>query len=651
MVRLQNFRRPTVGNFGVISGAASIAVALVILVLFSACTPPGAPMSRADFLEQQMATGYQAPDGKSHTGASGDKELDRVKDQIAGQNSDIEALSKIDRDLATRILTAKVETASAAVTRVHITFRDSSRLTFDFTDKEIAPKSSKDAGNEVRYKSVVGKTGDGTKSDFEVAMLCRKTPTETGKPAAPGCQMATIALKETAPNGAKAGLVLRNQEVIVLAKTTFTNMKHEILKRLVGELKTAKNGTLQTFEVAWGPSGFALGFGDAQVCPVGRLVETNDLDEPLRLNCAGTEVFRDLAGQMIGNTTRGELLLQITAATPGMIYGETVEHIFMLVRRKPVPKKVTPSTPVTPGTAPKTPGTPGTAAPGTTTPPAAGTAPTEVEDDDDGAVDAVFSTEGPQDEVPPVKLPESAGWLIPIQTKHPFAKTFASDRKNPIIARGVKDWLNGKRLKSFAVNFIPNRNLVFNKLAMSNVPPEFALIMFGESEFFINSGYPLAGPKTTSAWGPWQFIDQTATGNGLRIHRRLVNKKYIAGNPCDERADLAKSSEAAGRYIRSIIDMFPNDPKLVLLGYNQGEYGVRGQVTSLKNTGSKERLAAIKEIGLNYWTIKRFNMASVHGMKYVENFVSVYHAALESDPVKVDPTVQPWKPNPQCRRF
>ncbi len=644
MVRRQNFRRPP----GIVAGLVSVAVALVVLIAFSACTPPGAPISRADFLEQQMATGYQAPDGKSHTGASGDKELDRVKDQIAGRNSDIEALSKIDRELATRIISAKVESASAGITRVHIALRDSTRLTFDFTDKETAPKSTKDAGNEVRYKSVVGKTGEGTKADFEVAMLCRKTPTEQGKPAAAGCQMATIALKETAPNGAKAGLVLRNQEVVVLAKTTFTNMKHEILKRLVGDLKTAKEGILQTFEVAWGPSGFALGFGDAQVCPVGRLVETNDLDEPLKLNCAGTEPFRDLEGRMIGNTTRGELLLQITAATPNIIFSDTLEHIFVLVRRKPTPKKVVPA-PVAPGTAPKAPSTPGT--PGAATPPATSpsTPAADADDDDDGAVDAVFSPQTPQDEVPNVKLPATAGWLIPIQANHSFTKTFASDRKNPVIARGVKDWLNGKRLKSFAANFIPNRALVFNKLAMHNVPPEFSLIMFGESEFFIKSGYPLAGPTTTSAWGPWQFIDQTASGNGLRIHRRLVNKKYISGNPCDERADLAKSSEAAGRYLRSIIDMFPNDPKLVLLGYNQGEYGVRGQVTSLKNTGSKERLAAIKEIGLNYWTIKRFNMASTHGMKYVENFVSVYHAALESDPVKVDPTLQPWKPNPQCR--
>lgn len=628
-------------------------VALTFVLMFTACSKGFAPISRTDYLNQVNATtGYQAPDGKAHTGASGDHELEKLKDQIA--EGGIESLSKIDRELATGIASAKIESASQGAIRVSIVNRDSTRLTFDFTDKEIAPKNAKDTAEDVRYKSVMGKTGEGAKANFELGLLCRKFPTEVPKPSQPGCQTATLSLKETAPNGAKAGLVIRNQDIIVLAKTTYKNLKHETLKRLISELQVAKSGTLQSFEVAWGPSGFALNFGDSQVCPVGRLVETNDLDEPLRLNCVGVQPFHDLEGRMIGNTTRGELLLQISAATPGIIYGETVEHIYMLVRKKPALKKPAPSTPTTPN--PSTPTAPGNTTPGATAP-ATPTTPVvppgaNADDDDDSSEDPVFNTDRKPEERPavtPGKTSETKGWMIPVHTAHPFTKTFAKDRKNPIIDRGIKTWLNSKALKSFAQNFLPNRTLVTNRLGASQVPAEFALILFGESTFFKQKGYPIEGPMRSSAWGPWQFLDDTAIGNGLRIHRRYVNKRFVPGNICDERADLGKATEAAGRYLRSIINMFPSDPKLVLLGYNQGEYGVEKKMTSLKNTGSQERLDAIKEIGLNYWTIRRFNMASSSGLKYVENFVSVYHAALESDPVQADPSVEPWKPNPQCR--
>jgi hypothetical protein len=636
--------------------------AIFLLVAVAACNPTGAPLSSSDLSNQQNVTGYQTQDGKAYTGAAGDDSLDRLKDQLANVSDGLNPLSKIDRELVDRIVSARVDSPNSATIRVLVEFRDLSQVTFDFTESDVAAKSPTDAANEVRYKNVSGKSGSGEKSDYELAMLCRKTPTEADKPVAAGCIMTTLALKETAPNGAKAGLIVRNQEVVVsVFKDRDISLKHEILKRLMNELEvknrnSGKAGVMRTFEVAWGRSGFALAFGDAQVCPVGQLVETNDRDEQLRLNCEGTEKFRDLEGRMIGNTTRGQLLLQISAATTGIFFIENVEHIFMLVRRKMIPNKTTTPKPgaahSVPGKTPPAavqPAPPAGTTPGASDPKAPIMA--EIDDDDDGADDPVFKTEGATDEVPAVQLPDSAGWLIPVNANHPYTKTFANDRRHPSIAKGVKELLNGRRLRSFAQNFLPNRTLVFNRLAQSQVAPEFALIMYGESEFFIASGYPVQGPGGSSAFGPWQFLDQTATNSGLRIRKRNVGKSFIPGQPCDERADLAKSSEAAGRYLRSIIKMFPNDPKLVLLGYNQGEYGVQGRMNSLKNTGSAERLAVIREMGLNYWTIKRFNMATRGGMSYVEKFVSLYHAALESEPVKIDQTVPAWQPNPKCRLY
>lgn len=619
-----------------LSVSAGVSLLALIVFVVSACSPPGAPLklSQTSFANSPNETGYQGKDGKQHTGASADRALEKVKNQIAAETGTPDSVSKIDSDLAKRILSANFETVAPATLRIHVSLRDTGILTFDFTDKEIAARSEKDAANEVRYKMVTGKTADGAAAGFELAMLCRKAAPEAGKPAQTGCNKATLAIKEIRSGGAKAGVVLRSQTTTVLAKSPATSIKHETLKRLISDLKTPKLATMQSFEVAWGPSGFAVNFGDSQICPVGRLVETNELDEPLKLNCPGISALRDLEGRMIGNTTRGELFLEIIATTPGMIYGETVENVYLLIQQKREPKK----------TAPKAGGTTGTTTGGATADAPKTPDADDADDEDDDDDEPIFQSDR-KAEAPAPKLPGTAGWLIPVNTGDAFTKTFASDRKNPIIAAGVQNWLKSDRLKKFALHFLPNKKMVFGQLGTYSVPPEFALITMIESRFFVDDGYPIQAPPNSSAWGMWQFLDDTASGNGLRIFPRLVNKKLVPGNICDERANLERATLGAGRYLRSIIEMFPNDPKLVVLGYTMGEFGLQKKVSSIKNSSS--RLGAIKDIGLNFWAIRKFQMAKAHQIKYVQDFVSIYHAALEMAPMTSN--VAPWKPNPACR--
>lgn len=627
-------------------------------------TACGPAHKAAPFAPGTNATGFQATDGKLHTGAGVDQELAKLKSDLAGGGTTVESVPQPDRELSTRILGARIETApfektgaaNAAIPptppanaptttspstvanptiRVWLTLRDAGLVIFDFTNSHVAPKTAADSATDIRYKAVTGRTVNGDATSYELALLCRR-PGESAADFKGVCKTATLALQDKQGAGAKAGIVVRHQEVFVLAKAPKAP-KNDVLKNLVENFKVPKNGTLQSFEVAWGPSGFALDIGDSRLCPAGRLVETNDLDEPLKLNCAGVSEFRDLEGRMIGNTTRGELFLELVATTWGLVKDGT-ENAYILVRKVPSKPSSQPKSATPPGQAANAPdtGRPSTAP---TAAPPKPSDDTDADDDEDPVLDA-----GKND-----STSKGESWLVPINFNNPLTKTWARDRKHASIEKGVKVWLKDNRLKNFATHYIPNRDLVTKKLGESQVPAEFALITLMESNFFKIEGYPIEGPKGSSAYGPWQMLDDTATGNGLRIFPRLVQRRFIPGNPCDDRADLAKSTAAAGRYLRSIIDMFPYDPKLVLLGYNQGEFGVRGTISSLKRTQSESRLAVIKEMGLSFWTIRRFNMAKASGIHYVENFVSAYHAALEMPPVTPAKTVAPWRPNPLCK--
>lgn len=628
----------------VVTLALAAFLAAVLVSALSAC----GPSNQFHPVASSNKTGFTDPAGRVHTGAGDDQALAQLKTELAGDraNDGIDSLEKEDRELAAQILGAKIEEEAKSI-RVHVRLRDQGTISFDFTEKDIAkPATAQNA--DVRYKSIVGKVPGGKPAQYEMALLCRHiaTPKEGER----RCATAMMSLKEQRGSKAKAGFILRYQEVTVLVRSPKTTpLRNDTLKRLVSEFHQARIGTLQSFEVAWGPSGFDLNMQDSELCPSGRLVETNDLDEPLRLGCGNPDTTRGLEGRMIGNTTRGELFLEITATTPGLLGGlspESVERAFILVRQKKAPKPV----------APAKPGDPASPSPDST-------------DDEE---DDLFLEEEQQPLVPSPQQPGGAntpselkGWLVPVDPNDPVTKQWAKDRKRPLVAKKVDEWKASSRLKGFATHFLPNRDLVHRSLQESRVPGEFALITLIESHFFIKPGYPVE-VSSASALGPWQFMPRTAADSrfGLKV-LPLVPIKNDKGkvirneaNPCDERADLAKSSVAAGKYFRVLLNMFPRDPRLALAAYNWGE----GNVECIGSTSAKcnrlnqkrgfsqARLGEIRELGLSFWAIHRFNMAPSETLNYVINFVAAHHAALEMDAITLDKNIAPWKPAAQCGR-
>ena len=105
-------------------------------------------------------------------------------------------------------------------------------------------------------------------------------------------------------------------------------------------------------------------------------------------------------------------------------------------------------------------------------------------------------------------------------------------------------------------------------LSRDNLPVDLAYMAL------IESGMSESSTSSEGAAGFWQFTPETARDYGMEVSESL-----------DERLDLAKSTEAASRYIRNLILDFGagSSVMLAIAAYNSGPEKVRRAVRSVKD--------------------------------------------------------------------
>jgi hypothetical protein len=620
----------------------ALLLAISLVGTLTACAPGFHPLSQEASPQSPQLTGGKTDDGRAHTGIADDHELTAVQQSLDPQ-------SEPTRQLSRSILTARLDRRDDEKLRLQIALRSGGALVFEFTD------TGRVADRRLQP------TRETNSRPFEAAIQCRDID----------CLVAVVALRRTDTAGAsqkpqaRAGLVLRKARYQLVARSTQApNTRDPRLKAVLEKFRAPQDQLVHSFEVAYGASGFELDLGTHELCLAGRLVETNEADEPLRLHCQGSMEPRDLIGRMIGNTTRGEFFFEIAFQQRyGLINYRESAYLY-LRRDRPAtiaaaPGATAPGGPVAPGASPSP-------------------SPTESEEDDEPEFDLFAEPEtqpSPRPRASAAPAPQAtprpgSGWIFAVDHDHSVTKKFASDRRNSIIDAGVKVSLDarsadGRRLINFGHRFRANANKVLPALRAQGVPNEFAFVTLIESRFFTADGYPVE-VSGVGAVGPWQFMPRTATWNllGLSIKPLIVTKNergqdVRSADPCDERGDIEKSSVAAAKYFKFLLNMFPRDPKLALMSYNwgqdrvgnaigclQNEQCMRRRLTNEGNLG--QRLEEIRSIGLNYWAVRRFNMAPQESIQYVEKFLVAHHAHLAM-PTPSPVSHEPWRPSCAAR--
>jgi hypothetical protein len=340
-----------------------------------------------------------------------------------------------------------------------------------------------------------------------------------------------------------------------------------------------KTPLLVTTEVAWGPAMFELRAGD--VLASGDLVATGGDEENVSIQAKDDKA---LDGRLLGNSNHGDLLLRVA---------DGASWAFMRVRL--------PTSPSDPGV------------------PAA--------DDDEPAAPVLPDDTAVSDR------------YIPYDPANPITARFQRDKTNPIVQEEIKNMATGKRsgdMQKFLSRARPTLDVMIRSLATQQVPPELLFLTFVESRYFY-SDYDIS-VSSAKAVGPWQFMPETGRGLGLKVFdvtpvkTRVVNGKqmyrYVA-NPCDERGDLEKSSIAAAKYLRELLNTFKHDPKLAVMAYNMGGGGLKRrmktasqQMAQKENVCEESRLCAYDMAKIGYWELRNLNIGPKESRDYVIRFLA-----------------------------
>jgi membrane-bound lytic murein transglycosylase D len=173
-----------------------------------------------------------------------------------------------------------------------------------------------------------------------------------------------------------------------------------------------------------------------------------------------------------------------------------------------------------------------------------------------------------------------------------------SFKLNPKAVSFVQDYMDSEgdrlmKMKDWAKPFFDRIDQIFAK---RNLPVELKYLAVIESDL------KSSATSRVGAAGPWQFMVETARDLGLRVNRKV-----------DERRDFVKSTIAAAKYLRDLYTIY-NDWLLVIAAYNGGPGAVN---SAIRKSGSS-----------NFWDLQYYLPAE--SRNHVKKFIAT-HYIMEGD--------------------
>lgn len=191
---------------------------------------------------------------------------------------------------------------------------------------------------------------------------------------------------------------------------------------------------------------------------------------------------------------------------------------------------------------------------------------------------------------------------LPTDPKEGFKDLFVSttlsnginaDQLNPQAVSFVEDYIEryGKSMEELRTTGKPYFDMMDDILAGHGLPKELKYLAVIESNLKTNAR------SWAGAVGPWQFMPATARNMGLRVNRKV-----------DERRNFTKSTHAASRYLTSLYELY-GDWLLVIAAYNGGPGKVNA---AIKKSGSQD-----------FWTLQQYLPAE--SRNHVKKFIATHY--------------------------
>jgi hypothetical protein len=529
-----------------------------LLAALSACGPSS--IRRFDPGKDRELTGGTTADGRAHTAGSGeDDELTKLKARINNEKNENKSLTAAISDVSILRLDAKGELTLTAPKTLTLLLRFKAESGFPENAKLTATVHS--AGGLPHAECPATKSAG---IRLRAHASCRDTD----------CATMTVVLQnlkgETSEVLGEAGVIARRNRAYVQTQSIKEEDGHApapLLEKLARDYNQRQERWFSTVEVAWGVSRFYLDLAKSGICPAGLLVETNDDDEGLSLECSSsslnssasnsgpeTQPEARLTGTLLGNNNRGSLLIRLNQ-------GDRLLYLTILTGENVFAEPSRPETP-------------------------------------------------PSPPLPDHSALKDRSTFIPVDLSNPITKAWERDRTRQEIQAAIDEWSKSKRMTAFLKHAQPNLSVMLEAMDQYQVPAETIFITLIESLYFVEDGYPIE-ISSSGAVGPWQFLKSTAAWDflGLTVFDLQKTDDGKKAHPCDERADLGKSSQAAAKYFAYLFKGFPHDPKLGIMSYNWGKNHVNDALRELRNRDDR-RLNEIKRIGFDFWHVKEFKFVA-----------------------------------------